>query len=419
MATSDMVHQDLTVRELLDAGLHFGHQTKRWNPKMKRYIFGARNGIYIIDLLKTLRCIKRTQDFLYSTVSSGRKVLFVGTKKQAREILKSTASDLGQFHVTHRWLGGMLTNNQTVRQSVQRMRELQELEDSGALESRPKKEVSKIRRELTKLNRNLSGVADMEDLPGALIVVDINREAIAIQEANRLNIPVVAMIDTNCDPDNIDYPIPANDDAIRAIQLVSKVLGDTIQQASNEYAKHAAEEARRRAAEDAKRRAEEEERRAKQAAERKAREQAEKEAKKLAKAEAAKKKKAEEKAAKKEADAAEAKAAAEAPAAEEAPVVEEAAPVEAAEAPVEEAAPAIEEEAPVVEEEAPVVEEATPVEAPAEEVAPVVEEEVPDAAEARAAEEAVVEVAEKAEAPTEEPAEKPAEESTEEPKKDA
>ncbi len=252
MATTQDVRTDVGVQDLLEAGLHFGHQTKRWNPKMKPYIFGERNGIYIIDLAKSLAHLRQAQQFLYDTVVTGRKVLFVGTKKQAQEPLKEAAERLNQFYVTHRWLGGTLTNSQTVRRSVQRMRDLDRREQAGELDKlASKKESSMLRREYQKLHRNLCGIADMDRLPGAMFVVDINREAIAVAEANRLGIPVVALVDTNCDPEAIDYPIPGNDDAIRAIRLIVKTVADTVQQASNEYARVAAEEARRRAIEQA------------------------------------------------------------------------------------------------------------------------------------------------------------------------
>lgn len=296
MATTGAVSADVNVRDLLGAGLHFGHQTKRWNPKMKRFIFDERNGIYIIDLAKSLAHLKEAQQFIYDTVGRGRKVLFVGTKKQAQDSIKEAASKLGQPYIVHRWLGGTLTNHQTVRQSVATMRELERQEEDGTIGGGSKKEAARLRRELTKLQRNLSGIADLEDMPGALFVVDVNREAIAVAEANRLKIPVVAILDTNCNPDNIDYPIPGNDDAIRAIQLVINTLSQTIQQASNEWAKIQAEEARRRAQEEADAAARatkaEEERKAREEAEKKAREEAAikaaLEAKKKAKEEAAK-----------------------------------------------------------------------------------------------------------------------------------
>lgn len=249
---SSVVQTKVAVQDLLDAGLHFGHQTKRWNPKMKRFIFGERNGIYIIDLAKSLALLRVAQEFIYDLILSGKSVLFVGTKKQAQEPLKETAERLKQHYVTHRWLGGMLTNNDTIRNSVSRMRELEKMEaDDGFKSAGSKKEAARFRRELDKLQKNLCGIASMNRLPGALFVVDVNRESIAVTEANKLGIPVIAMLDTNCDPDNINYPIPGNDDAIRAIRLITKALGDTILQASNEYAKKASDEMRRKAAEEA------------------------------------------------------------------------------------------------------------------------------------------------------------------------
>jgi small subunit ribosomal protein S2 len=279
-----VVRSDVSVQDLLEAGLHFGHQTKRWNPKMKRYIFDERGGIYIIDLTQSLKLLTDARQFIYDTVARGRKILFVGTKKQAQEPLKELATKLEQPFVVNRWLGGTLTNSQTIRRSVARMRDLEKYETDGTFASMSKKEVSKLRREQQKLHYNLSGIADMANLPGAMFVVDINREAIAVAEANRLNIPVIAIIDTNCDPDPIDYPIPGNDDAIRAIKLIADVIGSTIQQASAEYAKVAAEEARKRAAADAeaaaKAKAAEEERKARDMAARKAKAEAREKAKK-------------------------------------------------------------------------------------------------------------------------------------------
>lgn len=226
------------IKDLLEAGLHFGHQTKRWNPKMKRFIFDERNGIYIIDLVKSLAHLKIAQHFIYDTVARGRKVLFVGTKKQAQDPLLEWAKKLEQPYVVHRWLGGTLTNHTTVRQSINRMRDLEKIdEDEDARKGMNKKELSKLRRELQKLHRNLSGIADMNEMPGAMFVVDVNRESIAVAEANRLNIPVVAMVDTNCDPDMIDYPVPGNDDAIRAIRLVVSQVGGAVEGASEEYDK--------------------------------------------------------------------------------------------------------------------------------------------------------------------------------------
>lgn len=231
------------IRELLDAGLHFGHQTKRWNPRMKPYIFGKRHGIHIIDLSKTLPLLQGALEFLYRTAVKGKSILFVGTKKQAQQVIEMAARACGQPYVTHRWLGGTLTNHATVRRSVERMRQLEEMEKSGTLASLNKKEASALRRELARLQRNLSGIADMTELPGALFVVDVSREAIAVAEARRLGIPVVAVVDTCCDPEPIDYVIPGNDDAIRAIKLLTDLIQQTIEKAAAEYSKVAAEEA--------------------------------------------------------------------------------------------------------------------------------------------------------------------------------
>ncbi|OQW95849.1 MAG: 30S ribosomal protein S2 [Verrucomicrobia bacterium A1] len=316
MSTATVVRSDVNIQDLLDAGLHFGHQTKRWNPKMKRYIFGERNGIYIIDLAKSLDLLTEARQFIYNIVARGRKVLFVGTKKQAQEPIKELSERLKQPYVVNRWLGGTLTNNLTIRKSVTRMRELQKLETDGTMNTMPKKEVSRLRRELEKLHYNLDGIADMDDLPGAMFVIDVMREAIAVAEANRLKIPVIAVVDTNCDPDPIDYPIPGNDDAIRATRLVIDTAGTTIQQALNEFAKVAAEEARKRAAAEAeaaaKARAAEEERKTKERAAKKAKAEADAKEKEAA-VKAAKAEKEEKKA--KVAEAAEAAKAEPAPAA--------------------------------------------------------------------------------------------------------
>lgn len=331
-----MSEKTVTIQELLDAGLHFGHQTKRWNPKMKRFIHGAKGGIYVIDLQKTLVQLKLAQEFLADVVGNGRKVLFVGTKKQARSIFQEAAEKAGQPYVVHRWLGGMLTNNQTVRKSIKRMEDLQAIfADEAKLKTYPKQEQSVLRRELTKLERNLTGIKDMSSLPGAMFVVDTCREKLAIAEAQRLNIPVVALVDTNADPDIIDYPIPGNDDSIRSLSLIADVLGRTIAEAHEAYVKaKAAEDKRRREEQEAERKAAEAARE-----ERKAKEDEEK--KKRAKVlEKLKKEKA---------------------AAEKAKKAEKAAAVKAEEAPVAEAAPAVEETP------APAVEAAPAAEAPAEE----------------------------------------------------
>jgi small subunit ribosomal protein S2 len=234
------------VKDLIEAGLHFGHQTKRWNPKMKRYIFGKRNGIHIIDLAKSVAMLEQALQFVYEVAVSGRKVLFVGTKKQAQQVIKEAAERCGQPYVTQRWLGGTLTNSVTIRRSVKRMRELDELEKNGAVAKMHKKEASVLRHELEKLRRNLIGVADMSEKPGALFIVDIMCEAIAVQEAKKLDIPVVAIVDTNCDPDAIRYVIPGNDDAIRAIKLIAEAMADSVGKAAAEYAKIAADEAKKR-----------------------------------------------------------------------------------------------------------------------------------------------------------------------------
>jgi small subunit ribosomal protein S2 len=246
---STEVPSEVGVRALLDAGLHFGHQTKRWNPKMKPYIFDKRNGIHIIDLAKSLVLLREAKTFAEDVVLGGKSILFVGTKKQAQEVIKSVAIRCSQHYVTTRWLGGTLANNPTIRRSVRRMRELQEMEKRGDFQTLPKKEVSRLRRELDKLQTHLTGVAMMDELPGALFVVDVNREAIAVAEANRLHIPVIAIVDTNCDPDPIDYPIPGNDDAIRAVKVVTDALAQSVEKAVAEYARKAAEQARQKEAE--------------------------------------------------------------------------------------------------------------------------------------------------------------------------
>lgn len=242
---------NVTVQDLLDAGLHFGHQTKRWNPKMKKYIFGARNGIYIIDLDKTLEALKVAMNFLYRTAAMGRTILFVGTKQQAHEPIVLCADRTKQPYVTNRWLGGTLTNNVTIRKSIARMREIEQMEKDGVFEKLPKKELARLKHELEKLRFNLEGIKDMVELPGALFVIDTEREKIAVAEANRLGIPVVAIVDTNSDPDPIDYPIPGNDDAIRSINLICTLAAEAIERGISEYSRIAAEDIRRREAEEA------------------------------------------------------------------------------------------------------------------------------------------------------------------------
>lgn len=207
------------MREMLEAGAHFGHSTRRWNPKMAPFIFGPRNGVHIIDLQQTVGLFKNAYEFLRTTVSKGGKILFVGTKKQAQEIVKESALDANQFYVNYRWLGGMLTNFKTIKQSIERLRKLSEMSTDGTFEQLPKKEVVKLSRELEKLEKNLSGIKDMTKPPKAIVIVDPKKEHIAVKEARNLNIPVVAIIDTNCDPQEVDFPIPGNDDSLRSILL--------------------------------------------------------------------------------------------------------------------------------------------------------------------------------------------------------
>jgi small subunit ribosomal protein S2 len=220
----------VTRRELLEAGVHFGHQTRRWNPKMRRFIFGERAGIYIIDLEKTLAAIERAHRFLVDVGRRGGLVLFVGTKKQAQETIAEQATRVGMPYVNTRWLGGMLTNFQTIHSRLRRLKELREMERSGAFDVLPKKEVLRLQHEKQKLERNLAGIQDMDRLPDAVFVIDTKREQIAVKEARRLGIPVVAIVDTNCDPDEVDYPIPGNDDAIRSCALITKLVADAIQE---------------------------------------------------------------------------------------------------------------------------------------------------------------------------------------------
>jgi small subunit ribosomal protein S2 len=218
----------VTMRQLLEAGVHFGHQTRRWNPKMKRFIYGERNGIYIIDLQKTSTAIESTYGFLRDTVAKGGNVLFVGTKKQAQESIRTQAERVGMPYVNFRWLGGMLTNFTTIYKRLQRLKELEAMEATGATDVLPKKEVLRLGHEREKLERNLGGIRDMTRLPAAVWVVDTRKEHIAVTEARKLGIPVVAILDTNCDPDEVDYPIPGNDDAIRAGSLLTRIVADAV-----------------------------------------------------------------------------------------------------------------------------------------------------------------------------------------------
>lgn len=226
----------VTMKELLEAGVHFGHQTKRWNPKMKPYIFGARNGIYIIDLQKTVRMFKNAYDFIQETAAAGRSVLFVGTKKQAREAIYEEANRCEMFYVHNRWLGGMLTNFQTIKKSIDRLNYLNNIELDGSINLFPKKERLKMGKERVKLDNTLGGIRTMSRLPGAIFVIDPKNEAIAVSEGRRLNIPIVSIVDTNCDPDEVDYLIPGNDDAIRAIRLVTSRMADACIEGQKRFA---------------------------------------------------------------------------------------------------------------------------------------------------------------------------------------
>lgn len=216
----------INMKELLESGVHFGHQTRRWNPKMKPYIFGSRNGIHIIDLQKTVNLFSTAYDFIVDTVAEGYSVLFVGTKKQANDSVIEESERCGMFYVVSRWLGGTLTNFQTIRKSINRLKELENMKTDGSINRYTKKEVLKLEKELFKLEKNLGGVKDMDELPGAVFVVDPKREHIAVKESRKLGIPVVAIADTNCDPDELDYIIPGNDDAIRAVRLICSKIAD-------------------------------------------------------------------------------------------------------------------------------------------------------------------------------------------------
>ncbi|WP_196590266.1 30S ribosomal protein S2 [Pectinatus frisingensis] len=218
----------ISMKQLLEAGVHFGHQTRRWNPKMAKYIFTERNGIYIIDLQKTVRKIDEAYNFVRSIAEEGKSVLFVGTKKQAQESVKEQAEKAGMYYVNERWLGGMLTNFGTIRKSINRLKELEAMEEDGTFEVLTKKEVQMLRREKDKLERALGGIEEMDKLPGALFVIDPRKEHIAVAEARKLDIPIVAIVDTNCDPDEIDYVIPGNDDAIRAVKLLTECMADAV-----------------------------------------------------------------------------------------------------------------------------------------------------------------------------------------------
>ncbi len=216
----------VTIKSLLEAGVHFGHQTNRWNPKMKRYIFGEKNGIYIIDLQITLQCFQKAYEFTRDAVAAGESVLFVGTKRQAMDIVQNEANRCGMFFVNQRWLGGMLTNFQTLRKSIAQLKKLEAAETDGTYEGYKKKEIVKMKKEQVKLEKYLSGIKDMKDIPGCIYILDTRIQHITVKEANRLGIPVIALVDTNCDPEGVDFPIPGNDDAIRSLKLFTAQIAD-------------------------------------------------------------------------------------------------------------------------------------------------------------------------------------------------
>lgn len=219
---------EITMRQLLESGIHFGHQTRRWNPKMKRYIYGERNGIYIIDLQKTMRQLRKAEETVRNAVAANKGVLFVGSKKQAKDPIIAHANRCGMYHMTQRWLGGTLTNWQTMQQSIKKLKDMEEMESSGKLDTLSKKEAARIRKEMARMERNLGGIKTMNRLPGVLFIIDTKKEAIAVREAQRLGITTIGIVDTNADPDTVDIPIPGNDDAIRAVNLYCKAVSDAV-----------------------------------------------------------------------------------------------------------------------------------------------------------------------------------------------
>jgi small subunit ribosomal protein S2 len=271
------------IRELLEAGVHFGHQTRRWNPKMRRFIHGERDGIYIVDLLKTEALLRRAEEFAADIARRGGTILFVGTKKQARDSIKEVAENAGMPYVNHRWLGGLLTNYHTISRRIKRLHDLERYANDGQLDLLPTRERIKAQADLEKLQANLGGVKDMQRVPDAMFVVDLKTEAIGVREAQRLRIPIIGLVDTNCDPDGIDYVVPGNDDAIRSCSLIAHAIGDLV--AERHAAFRAEEEQARREREEQERREAEE--RAKREAEEEARRQAEEAAAATAAAEAA------------------------------------------------------------------------------------------------------------------------------------
>ncbi|MCL1818359.1 MAG: 30S ribosomal protein S2 [Spirochaetaceae bacterium] len=224
----------VTMKNLLESGVHFGHQTKRWDPRMKKYIFAERNGIHIIDLQKTISAIKESYEVVRKTVLAGKSILFIGTKKQAQMAIQREAEHCGMFYVNNRWLGGMLTNFSTIKKSLLRLKKLEKMEVDGSFEGMTKKEIAALMKEKVKLEKNLGGIKDMKELPGMLFIIDTRKEAIAVAEANRMGIPIVAVVDTNCNPQGITYPIPGNDDAIRAITLFTQIISNAVVEADNE-----------------------------------------------------------------------------------------------------------------------------------------------------------------------------------------
>lgn len=230
------------IKKFLEAGVHFGHQTKRWNPKMKKYIFGARSGIYIIDLEKTEECLNAARDFLVDLTAKGEFVMFVGTKKQAQEVMKEEAVRCGMYFVTERWPGGLLTNFATIKKSINRLKEIERMKEDGTYEKLTKKEVAQLEKELAKLMKNFSGIVSMERMPKAMFVVDAKKEETAVLEASRLGIPIVALIDTNSDPSKISYPIPGNDDATKSIKLVASLISDAVIEGRKKFLSYLAQE---------------------------------------------------------------------------------------------------------------------------------------------------------------------------------
>ncbi len=230
------------IKQLLEAGVHFGHQTKRWNPKMKKFIFGSRSGIYIIDLEKTEQCINAARDFLTEITSKGDFILFVGTKKQAQDVIKQEAIRSGMYYVTDRWPGGLLTNFTTIKKSINRLKEIEKMRTDGTFDKLTKKEIARLEKELSKLNKNFSGIVPMEQMPKAAFIVDTKKEETAVREARRLGIPIIGLIDTNSNPDLVDYPIPGNDDATKSIRVITTIIADTVIEGRKKFLSYLAQE---------------------------------------------------------------------------------------------------------------------------------------------------------------------------------